>query len=146
MQEDVNQKMKQHSLIFMAIGFSQVAVMIIFYVLRSSTSETVSTLEYPLLAVVLGMSVAGVAVGNFLYQQKRKSLSLSNASAVEKLDHYRTITIVQWALCEAPSLFSSVAFYLSGHMVYTVLFILLFVYYMYWLKPSAEKFRIDFLS
>jgi hypothetical protein len=75
-------------------------------------------------------SVAGFFAGNFLFKKRVLQARESTSELQEKFAVYRSASILQWALLEAPVLFSVICFLLTGNYAFLALaaaVILLFV-------------------
>ncbi len=83
----------------------------------------------------------GVIAGSIIFK-KKLNLSKSKTSLIEKLNDYRTASIIRYALLEGSSFFSLVSYLLTGDSLFLYLSILIIAIFII-LKPSAEKVIID---
>jgi hypothetical protein len=145
---DANQialKMKQHSIIYAALGAGQLFAMLSLYmVYNASGGPANEELVMPLQVAAVALIAGGIGAGFFLYNGKAKAAREANLSVEKKLDVYRTATIIQWALCEGPSLFCAVSFFMTGDATFLLFFGIALLFFLLKLRPSIENFHRDF--
>lgn len=109
------------------------------YVLYTKTIVPSSQdLDKILQVVAIVFSAAGFFAGNFLFKRRLSQAREASAGLKEKFAIYRSACIMQWALLEAPVLFSVICFLLTGNYAFIALaaaLILLFTI----LGPSKIK-------
>ncbi len=95
---------------------------IAFYLTYSGGfSSQLSHLDKELQLVAVAISFAGVFIGASLFKKKANQLRDSRADVKTKTEAYRSVSIIQWALIEAPSLFNTICFMLTGNYAFLAL-------------------------
>jgi len=92
-------------------------------------------------SLILFFSLQGIVAGHLLFKNRLKKIR-GEQSLTTKLTAYRTLVIIRFALAEAPSVFSIMAYLLTQEKIFLGLFGLIVAYFFY-LKPSKEKFFTD---
>jgi hypothetical protein len=126
-------------IIFFILLTAQLVFFIIAFALRESfipDPAIISIFDY-LIPVVL---FASIFLSRFLYKNivfKSRGLSLS-----EKIQSYRTASLVSLAVLEGANITSITAFMLTGEYLYAAASVILFLLFMLNI-PSEDKFRLD---
>lgn len=145
-QDKISALVKSQSIIFAALGAGQLITMLAMYMVRSMSPDDVAGSEMILTfqIMVVSMAVGGIGAGIFLYNSKATQTRASQMNIEQKFMQYRTACIIQWALCEGPSLLCAVAYFQTGDATFLVFFGTLLLYYLLKLRPSFENFQRDF--
>jgi|WetSurMetagenome_2_1015567.scaffolds.fasta_scaffold429425_1 hypothetical protein len=83
------------------------------------------------------LCVSGIGTGWWLSRQRIEAAK-ARGSLAEKLNDYRSILIIRWALLEGPIMFAIISYLLTGNYIFlgiTGLMILVFLYF----RPSRQK-------
>lgn len=130
-------------IIFYAMLIFQVIVptVLLLMVYISGRNGGRGDLAYILMPVAAVITLAGVFAGNMLMRQKQKQ-PWSNQLLIEKLRSYRTLLFVKFLLFVVPSLFAAIAFYVTGHLTFlflSLLIVLIFISHY----PTKNKLVYD---
>lgn len=87
----------------------------------------------PLFAITLAF------VGNFLFQLNLKKIK-ENATLKEKLAHYQTAKLIQFAMTEGPALFGISVFLISANQYYLIISAV-FLAYLVFLRPTKTAIK-----
>lgn len=92
------------------------------------------------LAIILG--AVCVFAGSRLQSSRIQGLREASKGAAERIASYRTGAIIQWALTEAPAIFSLVCFIITGNYAFIALSAALILYFAIALNPSRTRMSI----
>ncbi|GAB2703413.1 hypothetical protein GCM10027037_31520 [Mucilaginibacter koreensis] len=132
--------LKTITIIHLALLAGQVLFGIVFFFLRSSGTDPQANLDIfkylvPAIAVVM------VALSQFIFP-KLIAKAIPLPALQEKMAAYQSALIVCYALLEVPSLFSLVAYFLTGNILYILVAALLVARFVT-IRPTAEKAEED---
>lgn len=97
-----------------------------------------SSLEKLLQAAAILLSAGGVYAAKQIFKKKLLQISDMQLGAKEKFSVYRSASIIQWALLEAPVLFCIVCFFLTGNYAFLALAVVL-IFLFVLAAPSKTK-------
>ncbi|MDO3624814.1 hypothetical protein [Mucilaginibacter sp. BT774] len=95
--------------------------------------------EFVFIVPVLAL---GGFFGGYLIFKKQKYILREKENFQEKLSGYQSVLITRFALIQGPSLFSIVAYILSGNVFFLLITALMSAYFIF-LRPSREKVEND---
>jgi hypothetical protein len=95
--------------------------------------------EFVFIVPVLAL---GGFFGGYLIFKKQKYVLREKEGFQEKLSGYQSVLITRFALIQGPSLFSIIAYILSGNVFFLLITGLLSVYFIF-LRPTREKIETD---
>ncbi|MDJ1472497.1 hypothetical protein [Xanthocytophaga flava] len=126
------------SIIHLALMMGQILFAIVtFYISQTSLSSGNEELKQTFTYLVPLVALIGIAAAfllfNILLKKAREKSSLS-----EKISAYGTAMIVRYALLEAPSLLSIIAFFLTGDYTFLSVFGIVIILFIF-LRPSKDK-------
>ena len=123
--------------------FGMVAFVIVtFFVTQETKYFAIPGTEDPFIIVAPVALVAGMGIGNFLFQKLITPAQDENKTLRQKISIYFSSTIIRYALIEAPVLIATVAFNLSSNTFYLI-FIGVGILYFFTLKPRPDKVAKD---
>lgn len=106
------------------IIFAAICIYLVYSgIIKSFSSE----LDKLLQAIALSLAAAGLFGGRYYFKNKILQISDMQADVKVKFEAYRTACLLQWALLEAPALFSVICFFLTGNYAFIALALLLIV-------------------
>jgi hypothetical protein len=131
------------SILHGALTMGQVIFLMLLVYLHTSGNAQPADAMFATLLMYLVPAVALLAfsAGSFLYRTRINALK-SLTSLSEKLNSYRAVMIIRLAVWEGASMFSLVAYFLTGSnlfVVISVIYVLLFII----VRPTAEKFSFE---
>ena len=83
-----------------------------------------ASLEKPLQVIALLLTAGSAGMGFFIFNKRIQSVD-NNANAAERINIYRSIAIIRWAMIEAPVLFIIISFMLTGNYAFLGLAVVL---------------------
>ena len=95
--------------------------------------------QFVFIAPVLAL---GGFFGGYLIFKKQKYLLREKENLLDKLAGYQSVLITRFALILGPSLFSIVAYILSGNIFFLVITAFMTLYFIF-LRPTREKIEAD---
>lgn len=98
--------------------------------------------EDPFVIIVPVLLVAGMGIGNMLFQKLITPAKDESKSLTQKISIFSSSTIIRYALTEGPVLIAIIAFLTSGNMFYLI-FAGVGILYFLTLKPKPEKISKD---
>jgi hypothetical protein len=122
----------------MLIGQLLFAAVCVYLLYSKSVIPSRNELDKTLQVIAIIFSVAGFLAGNFLFKKRLQQAKESSLAIKEKFAIYRSGCIIQWALLEAPVLFSIVGFFLTGNYAFIALVAMLMLLFTV-LGPSKIK-------
>jgi hypothetical protein len=87
------------------------------------------------------VAVAGFLGGRTIFQNQLADIS-AKASLKDKLNAYSSAFLVRVAFMEAPAIFASIAFFLTGNLACLAVGVLMILYFLT-LNPGREKVEED---
>lgn len=138
-----SEQIKPVKIIFFALLSGQIIFLFIaLFLVQSGNVVPNENLFLIFFVVDLMIIVPGIVVGPMLYRSFISRVK-SGMSLSEKFNLYKQGTIIKLALVEAPTIFSIVAYMLTGSLVFLIIAIgVLVLFFMH--KPTIEKFAEDF--
>lgn len=108
-----------------------VFIAVTFYLVYSKIFLPVFAEEQKMLQVIaLLFAAVTMFAGNKLFKSKLQQIQDdTNAAAKERLLQYRTISILQWALVEAPCLLCGICLLLTGNYAFLALGLVIMLYF-----------------
>ena len=140
---NINQYLKAIKILFLAMLMAQILFLVvsILVIFQTSLVGTNKELSKILLIVSTACILIGVYISNTLSRKKIAELRGSK-SLLEKLQGYRTILIIKYALLEAPSFLTIVSYLLTGNTSFLLLaFLIIVVFAMN--NPTKDKLIFD---
>ncbi|MCW5908220.1 MAG: hypothetical protein KIS94_10195 [Chitinophagales bacterium] len=130
---------KSLALLHFALTMGQVIFLMVLVYLHTSLmpEQADKTFATVLMYFVPAVALLSFSTGSFIYRTKLTALK-TVSSLSEKLTGYRLTMITRFALWEGASLFSLIAYQLTGNNLFTVItvvFVLLFIV----VRPTPEK-------
>ena len=95
--------------------------------------------QFVFIAPVLAL---GGFFGGYLIFKKQKYVLREKEDFQEKISGYQSLLITRFALIQGPSLFSIIAYILSGNVFFLLITSLMSVYFIF-LRPTREKIEND---
>ncbi|MEP6727447.1 MAG: hypothetical protein ABJC98_16630 [Bacteroidota bacterium] len=111
---------------------------VLYLVMQKTMPAAEPALDKTLQVAALLVSFGAVFGATGIFKKRLASIPVGANSQAEKANQYRMANIIQWALLEAASLFSSICFLLTGNYAFAALAIALIVYFAM-LGPSKLK-------
>lgn len=105
-------------------GMLLLGVVSTFLIISHGPYVQLGSFEKTLQIIVVLLSVGGTAAGFTLFNKKIQAISPMDP-VKDRLNAYRAAAIVRWALIEMPTLFSLIAFLLTGNYAFLALAIAL---------------------
>lgn len=103
---------------------------VFFYLLYSGNVQpTLRGEERMLQVAVILVSVSAFFLGNKIFNIRVMNARDMQADTPAKFIEYRTACIIQWALLEGASLFSSICFFLTGNYAFLALALALMLFF-----------------
>lgn len=138
-----SEQIKTIQIIFFALLSGQLIFLFIaVYLVQSANVKPNEELFLIFLIVDLLIVFPAIVIGPMLYRNFLSKVK-SEFSIQQKLVIYRQAVIVKLALVEAPTIFSIVAYLLTGSFVFLLIAIGVLILFFFH-KPSIEKFAEDF--
>lgn len=94
-----------------------------------------------LMYFVPAIALLAFSAGSFIYRTRIGALKILS-SLPEKLNNYRTVMLIRFSVWEGASMFSLVAYFLTGNNVFVVIsvvYVLLFIV----VRPTTEKLMFE---
>jgi len=99
-------------------------------------------LDKILQVAALIMAGGGIYAGMVIFKKKLLQIREMQGNVKDKLDQYRAACLVQWALLEGPSIFSSICFFVTGNYAFLALTaVIIFLFVM--MGPSKLKMQLQ---
>ena len=114
---------------------------ITIYIIEYGNIKNLSNIDSIFIILVPVFGLISMFVSRMIYRQRISNTSASD-ELVQKIEIYRTSKVISWALVEAGCFFALVAAIVTSNYLYTVVFILLFGYFIM-MRPSIESFTQD---
>lgn len=126
----------------MLLGQVLFAAVVLFLKYSGSFTSSFSHLDKTLQVFAVAISFAGFFIGSALFKKKVQQARDLSADIKTKAAAYRSASIIQWALLEAPCLFCIICFLLVGNYAFIALAAVL----MFWFALNApSKIKIMML-
>ncbi|MGX1928953.1 hypothetical protein [Flagellimonas sp. 2504JD4-2] len=110
---------------------------IVVYYLAPSGVFSIQDTDDMFLIVVPIFAITSVFLGDFIFKQSIKNIPRTS-TLKQKLIRFQTASIIKYALVEAASFFSIIAFYQTNNLAFLLIAALLILYF-YMLRPTKEK-------
>ncbi|MFN3872254.1 MAG: hypothetical protein ACK4R9_04575 [Ignavibacterium sp.] len=138
-----SEQIKAVQIIFFALLTGQIIFLFIAVFLVQSSNVVPDENLFLILFVVDLLIIAPAIVAGPMFYRSFISRVKPKMSLSEKFNLYKQGTIIKLALVEAPTIFSIVAYMLTGSLVFLILAIgVLVLFFQH--KPTIEKFANDF--
>ncbi|MBS1529586.1 MAG: hypothetical protein JSU01_04725 [Bacteroidetes bacterium] len=121
----------------MALITGQVLFCVVAWFEFPQTGFSLDGSKNPLVYAALILAAGGFFLGNFLFRRQVGKIS-SDDSLSQKISAYQTAFIIRAALAEGPSLFSIVAFMLSGNLLFLAITGAIILYF-FTFRPTRAK-------
>lgn len=99
---------------------------------NSSNKELGETFRY----LIPGLAIAAIFAGRFVANNRLQAIK-SEADLDKKLEEYRSVSMIRWALIEGVTLFAVVAYFLTGLSTLALVALALSAYF-FTLRPTPE--------
>lgn len=87
---------------------------------------------------VIGFACAFIIIALQIYKKKVDEIKNSDENISLKISRFRTVSIIRWAMIEAPAMLAIICYLLTGNQfLLIVIAIILFIFY--YTKPSLAK-------
>jgi len=132
-------ELKAIRILYLALLIGQLVFAVIVTVLIESGILSIrnDSLVIPLQVIVLLFAVGGIAASIFLFRKKLSEINPEDELA-KKLEKYRAALILRFALCEMPTLFAIIAYFITHNHSFLWITILLIANFIS-LYPSGSK-------
>jgi hypothetical protein len=107
-----------------AMLIGQIIATVIFLVLIITKTQSPSFFKHDRVFQIVALLFTGIAffVGNILFKKKINACKENVQLTVQqKFEHYRTASLLQWALQEGATLFNGIAYFLVGNYAFIAL-------------------------
>jgi uncharacterized membrane protein len=94
---------------------------IVFFLVYANYTSPIPGLDKSLQVTALILCAAGIYFSNKLFKKQIEAIRQSADSVKEKINQFRAACIMQWALLEGPTLFTIMAFFLTGNYAFFIL-------------------------
>lgn len=125
----------------MLIGQLLFAVIAFYLVYSNSFTNEFQNLNQILQVIALVFSAAGFYVGSLLFKKKLLQARETLTGTKDKWALYRTACMLQWAMLEAPCIFVTISFLLTGNYAFLALAVTLIILFA---MMAPTKFKIVF--
>lgn len=115
---------------------------VVYLVIQKAMPPADKSLDRILQVVALAISFAAVYGTIVTVKKKLAFINASANSLAEKANRYRVINIVQWAMLEGATLFTSICFLLTANYAFGALAVALIVFFIL-LAPSKLKIMLQ---
>ncbi len=138
MQQTTAVYLKALNVLFIALVTAQVLFAVIAYILKATGSFPGNTeLMGIFIYFVPALDMVCILVAH-LVSKKKLSLVDANNSLADKLNTYRAISITRWAMIEGGTLFTIIAYLLTGAQMFLVMMILMILVFLT-LSPTVKR-------
>ncbi|HWD86936.1 MAG TPA: hypothetical protein VG367_02340 [Mucilaginibacter sp.] len=128
-------------IIHLALIAGQVLFCLVAYFQFPQKDFSMDGSKDPFVYVAVILAAGGFFLGSFLFRQQVGKIGPEN-SLSQKISAYQTAFILRAALAEGPSLFSVVAFMLSGNLLFLAITGAIILYFLSF-RPTREKVSND---
>ena len=128
-------------IIHLALLIGQVLFCLVVYSITPQKGFSFDGSANPFVYVSLALTLGGFAAGNILFKKQLQSIT-SESTLSQKIASYQTACIIRAALLEAPSLFSIVAYMLSGNLLFLAVSCVIILYFLF-IRPTKDKIVND---
>jgi hypothetical protein len=106
-----------------------------------SPKENTNSMRSVFLIIALIIALNGLVTGNMIYRNRLRKIT-QNPNLSAKLDEYRSTLLIRLAMLEASTLFSLVAFLLTGDLIFIGFAGMTIVYFVF-LNPTKATIAFD---
>jgi hypothetical protein len=138
---DFSTYLKTLRIIHLALLAGQVMFLIVCIAISDNTLISFEPGDDIFFFVVPGLALMTLFAGNMLGKKLLENAK-NQSSDDSKLNAYRTMLIIRYALFEGPSLFAIVAFMLTGNLYYIFISATL-ILLMLMMRPARSKIEMD---
>jgi hypothetical protein len=131
------------NIIFIAMTMGMILfVVVAFIALSDGNYFEIPGTKDPFVIIVPVALVAGMGLGNTLFQKLLAPAKDEKKTLQQKISIYTSTSIIRFALTEGPVLIAIVAFVTSGNLFYLI-FAAVGILFFLTLRPSPEKIAKD---
>lgn len=128
-------------IIFYALLTGQLFILAVFWFLTTDRTSDSGEMNAIFTFIVPSVGLISMFLSRFIYSQGILKLN-PNESIMSKLNKYRTLKIISWAILEGGALFALVAFFLTADYLYVAVVIFVLGFFIF-SRPSKEGFVLD---
>ena len=140
MQQPFSAYFKAMKILFTALFTGQVFFAVIAYVLQKSGSFSGSpSLLQVFMYAAPAFNIMGIIVAHLIFKRRAAAIDIQQPLRM-KLDEYRALCILRWAIIEGPTIFTIIAFLLTGAQVFLALTVFMLLVFLS-LLPSRERLK-----
>jgi len=133
--------LKTIKIIYLALLTGQLLFFVVAFTQTPRHKFALDFSDDPLVLVVPLMAVMSFILSNILFRQQL-GIAVNQTTLSGKLTSYQTASIIRFAVIEGTSLFSIVAFLISGNLFFAAIFGLLILMFIV-NHPSKDKVEND---
>ena len=127
-------------IIHLALVAGQVLFALTVIVVSKRIVINVRDTQDPLVYAVPAFAVICFILSNLLFKKMLVGINNPDSSLKKKMAMYQTALMIRLALLEAPSLFGTVAFFLTGLLMFLVISALMVAYFIY-IRPTDDNVK-----
>src|SRR6266481_8276443 len=132
---------KMLPMIHLALLIGQVLFGTVVYNITPQKGFSFDGSANPFIYLSLALAFGGFTAGNILFTKQLQKIE-PESTLSQNLVTYQTAFIIRMALLEGPSLFSIVAYMLSGNLFFLAVFCLIILYFIF-IRPTKDKIVND---
>jgi hypothetical protein len=118
------------------------AAIAVFLVYTKTINAPLTSMDKALQVIAILFAVGGFSGGAAIFKKKLIQIREMQTDASEKFEVYRSASIIQWTLLEAPCIFSILSFILTGNYAFLALsFVLILLFTV--LNPEKTKISLQ---
>ncbi len=126
--------------IYVTLIFAQLIFILIALFIRTEMHAAPESGNFEIFKMLVPVFIAaGIYEGNVLYR-KRLRKAVQQPTLAKKLENYRQGLMLRYAFWMAPSLFSIVAYFLTGNWIYLALSVIVILAFLAH-RPGMDKAR-----
>jgi len=128
-------------IIHLALLIGQVLFCLVVYNITTQKGFSLDGSADPFVYVSLAFTLGGFTAGNLLFKKQLQKIT-PESTLSQKIASYQTACIIRAALLEGPSLFSIVAYMLSGNLFFLTVSCAIILYFLF-IRPTKNKIVND---
>lgn len=117
---------------FFLLGF-----LMFFTISEPLSPEDVETDSFDIFQYIVPLIILINIILNFTFIQNKIGECRKKTDIISKMNSYRTILIMRYAMLEGPALFSFVVYFLTQNMMYIYIGIIPFIFLVMW-RPTRD--------